>query len=122
MTDINPAIITAELNTDRCFSNCIADSSFYRININDLCQILSSKGRLQYSADDTHTLLTQVLEYKDIAAGWAPEEWNSDQRFANDDGNYLFLKVKGQEEGKRLEQLLKDWANHTAEMLAQISE
>ena len=93
----------------RDFLKLNADNRYYRINLNGIRECVEH-GKEHCTARNAFGLVLPYLEHDGIEYkdGWGSEKHDKNTPFANDDGEYLFIKASPKK-GKSIEKDLQDW-------------
>lgn len=103
-------ISSAEKSATKRFLKLNADSRYYRINLNEIRERIST-GKEYCSAMGAFVVLEKHLENFKYEVGEYSGEYDKNTPFAKDEGVYLFIK-ESPEDGKiyeeRLQQAIKE--------------
>lgn len=95
-------ISSADKSNTKRFLKLNADSRYYRINLNEIRERIST-GKEYCSAKGARVILEYYLEDFEYEEGEYPGEYDKNTPFANDEGVYLFIKA-GPDMGKIYEE------------------
>lgn len=92
-----------------------ADSSYYRLNLNDLRECVS-KDKEACPIEATLGFAMPLIQHIEGVIGLGSEEYDKNTPFANDEGFYFFIKASPAD-GKNIEKRVQDFFKENASVL-----